>query len=348
MKSYFLGKTPGRRILFSAVLCSSMFVGSPLCLQAATENVQSVMQARTVKGQILDSKGEAVIGASVKVKGTTVGVISDIDGNFTLNNIDQDAVLIISYVGYQTQEISLNGKSVLNIVLQEDTELLDEVVVIGYGTQKKASLTSAISQVKGEDTFKDRGVNNVAVALQGEVPGLVVTRTSTRPGSEGAEMKIRGDISVNGKSSPLVLIDGQTASLDELNQMNPNDIENISILKDASAAIYGSRSASGVVLVSTKRGKKGKARIVYNGSVSTTIDGIQPPLTDNYEWLDMFYEAKYQDARANNLGLTTHESIKEKIDWWILQPGSVMSGIDENGKAMIMKHYGKHGVMVKH
>lgn len=333
MKSYFLGKTPGRRILFSAVLCSSMFVGSPLCLQAATENVQSVMQARTVKGQILDSKGEAVIGASVKVKGTTVGVISDIDGNFTLNNIDQDAVLIISYVGYQTQEISLNGKSVLNIVLQEDTELLDEVVVIGYGTQKKASLTSAISQVKGEDTFKDRGVNNVAVALQGEVPGLVVTRTSTRPGSEGAEMKIRGDISVNGKSSPLVLIDGQTASLDELNQMNPNDIENISILKDASAAIYGSRSASGVVLVSTKRGKKGKARIVYNGSVSTTIDGIQPPLTDNYEWLDMFYEAKYQDARANNLGLTTHESIKEKIDWWILQPGSVMSGIDENGKS---------------
>ena len=104
--------------------------------------------------------------------------------------------------------------------------------------------------------FKDRGTSNVSVALQGEVPGLVVTRTSTRPGSEGVAMKIRGDISVNGNSSPLVLIDGATASLDELNQMNPNDIENISVLKDASAAIYGSRSASGVVLVTTKRGKK--------------------------------------------------------------------------------------------
>lgn len=134
--------------------------------------------------------------------------------------------------------------------------MLDEVVVVGYGAQKKASLTSSISQIKGDEAFKNKGIANATVALQGEVPGLTITRTSTRPGSEGAEMKIRGDISVNGKSSPLVIIDGITGSLDELNAMDASDIENISVLKDASAAIYGARSASGVVLVTTKRGKK--------------------------------------------------------------------------------------------
>lgn len=172
--------------------------------------------------------------------------------------------------------------------MKEDTEVLDEVVVVGYGAQKKASLTSSISQIKGDEAFKNKGIANATVALQGEVPGLTITRTSTRPGSEGAEMKIRGDISVNGKSSPLVIIDGITGSLDELNAMDASDIENISVLKDASAAIYGARSASGVVLVTTKRGKKGKAQISYSGSVSRTINGIQPPITNNREWLDMF------------------------------------------------------------
>lgn len=124
--------------------------------------------------------------------------------------------------------------------------------------------------------------------MQGEIPGLTITRSSTRPGSEGAAMKIRGDISVNGNSSPLIIIDGMSGSLDELNAMDAGDIENISVLKDASAAIYGARSASGVVLVTTKRGKKGKAQITYNGSISRTIDGIQPPITTNAEWLDMF------------------------------------------------------------
>jgi TonB-linked SusC/RagA family outer membrane protein len=211
---------------------------------------------------------------------------------------------------------------------------------VGYGTQKKASLTSAISQISGAEAFKDRGINNVSVALQGEVPGLVVTRTSTRPGSEGAAMKIRGDISVNGSSSPLVIIDGIAGSLDELNQMEPNDIENIAVLKDASAAIYGARSASGVVLVTTKRGKKGAARITYSGSVSSTIDGIQMPITTNGEWLDMFYLAQFQDARASNPTITdaqgivrepTYEEIAlQRLNWWIFATNSVFSGIDMN------------------
>ena len=169
----------------------------------------------------------------------------------------------------------------------------------------------------GDEAFKNKGIANATVALQGEVPGLTITRTSTRPGSEGAEMKIRGDISVNGKSSPLVIIDGITGSLDELNAMDASDIENISVLKDASAAIYGARSASGVVLVTTKRGKKGKAQISYSGSVSRTINGIQPPITNNQEWLDMFYEAQYNDAAALNPNLTTADEIHKAVNWWI-------------------------------
>ena len=249
-----------------------------------------------------------------------------------------------SYIGYQTQEVSISGKSNLLIRLSEDSEVLDEVVVTGYGVQKKASLTSAISQIKGEEAFKNKGIANATVALQGEIPGLTITRSSTRPGSEGAAMKIRGDISVNGNSSPLIIIDGIYGSLDELNAMDASDIENISVLKDASAAIYGARSASGVVLVTTKRGKKGKAQITYNGSISRTIDGIQPPITTNAEWLDMFFEAQYNDARAVRPNLTDPRDIYQNMDWWIFKsfggPTLDESDIDpETGAPTIYRGY---------
>lgn len=273
MKNEFF-KFSSRRILFSTVMASALLAGSPQTVFAEVNGVQTVMQTGTVKGQVVDATGEPVIGATVQVKGTTNGTITDFDGNFTLNNVPEKGILVISYIGYKTQEVNISGKTNVKVVLKEDTEVLDEVVVVGYGAQKKASLTSSISQIKGDEAFKNKGIANATVALQGEVPGLTITRTSTRPGSEGAEMKIRGDISVNGKSSPLVIIDGITGSLDELNAMDASDIENISVLKDASAAIYGARSASGVVLVTTKRGKKGKAQISYSGSVSRTINGI--------------------------------------------------------------------------
>jgi TonB-linked SusC/RagA family outer membrane protein len=281
---------------------------------------------KTVTGTVTDERGEEIIGASVAVKGTTIGTVSDISGKFSIR-VPEKGILVISYIGYQTQEILIGNETSLQIRLKEDVEQLDEVVVVGYGTQKKVSLTSAISQIRGEEAFKDRGINNVSVALQGEVPGLVVTRSSTRPGNEGAAMKIRGDISVNGNSSPLVLIDGIAGSLDELNQMEPNDIENISVLKDASAAIYGARSASGVLLVTTKRGKKGAAKITYSGSVSTTIDGIQMPITTNAEWLEMFYHAQLQDARADNPTVTDYKELAlDRFNWWIFASNSVLGG----------------------
>ncbi len=305
---------------------------SVLCLLAFMCSSVGMMAQNHLKGKVADVNGEPIIGASIMVKGTSNGVISDMDGNFSLNNVPAKAVITVSYVGFQTQQVNVGGKNFLNITLKEDSELLNEVVVVGYGTTKKASLTSAISQIKGEEALKNRGVNNVSVALQGAIPGLVVTRSSTRPGNEGASMKIRGDVSVNGNSSPLVLIDGISGSLDELNQMEPSDIENITVLKDASAAIYGARSASGVLLVTTKRGQKGKAKISYSGSVSTTIDGIQPPLTNNAEWMEMFYEAQYQDARAKNPSLTSRDQITTVFDWWILTPTN-MGGVDANGKS---------------
>lgn len=281
-----------------------------------------------VSGTVVDDNNEPLVGVSIVVKGAgDVGAITDENGKYGITVPATGKVLQFSYIGYVTQEIPINSRTEINVSLQEDTKSLSELVVVGYGTQKKASLTSAISQIRGEEAFKDRGINNVSVALQGEVPGLVVTRSSTRPGSEGAEMKIRGDISVNGKSTPLVLIDGIAGSLDELNQMEPNDIENISVLKDASAAIYGARSASGVLLVTTKRGKKGAAKITYNGSVSTTVDGIRMPITTNAQWLDMFYHAQMQDARADNPTVTSYEELAlQKFNWWIFAENSVLGG----------------------
>ena len=304
-----------KKIIAVAVLCMAAFYPA-YQVHAEVEVVQSVQQnGKTVTGTVVDRNGEPVIGANVMVKGTANGVITDIDGKFVLSNAK--GTLQISFVGYKTVEAALTDQTDYQIVLEEDTELLDEVVVVGYGTQKKASLTSAITQVRGDEAFSNKGITNATVALQGEVPGLVITRTSSRPGNEGASMKIRGDVSINGNSDPLVIIDGISGSLDELNSMNANDIENISILKDASAAIYGARSASGVVLVTTKRGKEGKAQVSYSGAISRSITGIQPPFATNSEWLDMFYEAQYYDAAATNPSLSTPEAIHQNINWWI-------------------------------
>ena len=293
----------------------AMMMPQALSVNAEPTALQLTQQSqRMLKGTVTDQNGEGIIGATIQVKGTKNATVTDFEGNFALS--DPQGVIVVSYIGYITQEIRYSGQRTLKIVLKEDNSLLDEVVVTGYGVTKKASLTSAISQIKGDDVYKDRGVGSTTVALQGEIPGLTITRTSTRPGSEAAAMQIRGDISINGSSSPLIIIDGVTGSLDELNSLNGSDIESISVLKDASAAIYGARAASGVVLVTTKRGKQGKAVISYNGALSRTINGIQAPMTTNREWLDMFYEAQFNDMRVTS-GLTDPTEIHNNINWWI-------------------------------
>lgn len=300
-----------------SILVSTLF-GLAVPAMTGTVSAQtSQTQGAVITGEVVDEAGEPLIGATVRPVGKpTNGTVTDIDGKFTLRAAGVTEIEI-SYVGYLSQKVSVKGQKQLRIVMVSSTEALEELVVVGYGTQKKESLTGAITQIKGDQVYKNRGVTNTATALQGEIAGLTVTRSSTRPGSEGANFQIRGASTINGGDGPLILIDGQAASMDELNQMDGNNIENISVLKDASAAIYGARSAGGVILVTTKRGKAGKARVSYQGSYSRTIDGIQLPITNNSEWLDMFYEAQYRDAAANNPTITDPQELHNRIDWWI-------------------------------
>lgn len=300
----------------NALLVSSVLY---LTVPAFTPQVQaqnSQTQSVTVSGTVTDENGEPVIGATVKVKGNVnLATVTDLDGNFTLKTNGAKQIEI-TYVGYKPAVVSVDGKSKVDVQIVPTAESLDEVVVVGYGTQKKESLTGAISQIKGDDVYKGRGMTNTTTALQGEIAGLTITRKSSRPGQEEAKMQIRGASSING-GDPLVLIDGQAASLDELNQMDGNDIASFSVLKDASAAIYGARSSNGVVLVTTKRGKIGKPQVSYSGSYTRSIDGIQPPYSSNADWLEMFYQAQYNDVMADNPNLTDPEQIHNSIDWWI-------------------------------
>lgn len=285
-----------KKILFSAVMGSALLVGSPQIISAGVNEVMTTMQTSTIKGLIVDANGEPVIGASVQVKGTTTGVISDVNGNFSIA-ASPNATLVISYIGYQTQEVAMKGKTNVNVTMKEDSELLDEVVVVGYGTQKKATLSGSVSQVRGDEVLKGKATQNVASALQGTIPGLTITRDSSRPGNEGTSITLRGGISVN-KTEPMIVIDGVEAYSWELSQINPNDIENISVLKDAAAAIYGTKAGAGVILVTTKRGKEGKAKITYSGSVHANLVGKRFPVASGQEWSEMLIEATTNDAYA--------------------------------------------------
>ena len=224
------------------------------------DNVKITQQSGTVTGTVVDAMGP-VIGASVVVKGTTNGVITDFDGNFSLSGVKKGDIIEISFVGYETQTVKWDGKPI-NVTLKEDTKTLDEVVVVGFGSQKKADLTGAVSQVKMDEVLGDRPVINATAALQGTMPGLMVSGASS-PG-QSKSFNIRGAFSVSGNAlAPLVLIDNVEG---DLSALNPDDIESVSILKDAaSAAIYGARAAAGVILVTTKRPKK-DTRFTFNYS----------------------------------------------------------------------------------
>jgi TonB-linked SusC/RagA family outer membrane protein len=228
----------------------------------------TAMAQRKVTGKVVDANGEPIIGASVMVKGTSTGAITDLDGNFTITNAPQNGTLVVSYVSYRTQNIGLEGKSNFNITLEEDRQLLDEVVVVGYGVQRKSDVTGALTRV-GEKELNAKPVNNAFEALQGKAAGVDIT-TSQRPGTVGGIM-IRGQRSMGGNSgastAPLYVVDGVPLQAGGIETLNPKDIEAIDILKDASStAIYGSRGANGVVLITTKHGQEGKAQLSYSGS----------------------------------------------------------------------------------
>lgn len=222
------------------------------------DGVQTTLQESTVKGSVVDASGESVIGASVLVKGTTNGVITDINGNFVLSNVAPNATLIVSYVGYKTQDIGVAGKTSFKITLIEDAEVLEEVVVVGYGVQKKQSLTGAVTAIKAEEIATTK-TENLISNIQGKMPGLLIRQKTGEPGT------FDNMVSIRGYGEPLVVIDGVTRNgTDELAQLNSEDIESISILKDASAAIYGMNAANGVIIVTTKKGVAEKTRVSYS------------------------------------------------------------------------------------
>lgn len=302
MKNEFL-KFSSRRILFSAAMASALWVGSPQQAFANVNDVQSVMQAGTVKGVIVDATGEPVIGANIMVKGTTNGTITDIDGKFTLSNAQ--GTLMISFIGYQPQEITVKGNETnLRIVLKEDSELLDEVVVVGYGTMKKESLTGAVSAVD-QKAFQGKGsLSSPLQALQGQVPGVMITRGSSAPGDESWSLNLRGAVSMNN-TDPLIIIDGVASDgVNDLRLLNSNDIESISFLKDGSAAIYGSRAAGGVVLITTKKGAEGKVKVEYSGSATLKTVGLMQEAMSLDQWANGLQTALRNDDQLGNVWYT--------------------------------------------
>ncbi len=284
------------RIAKASVFCllfSAFSVNTAMAVPVSMEEigeVSVVQQGKKVTGVVVDGAGIPVIGANVIVKGTTNGTITDFDGNFTLENVPADGVLVVSYIGYLSQEISVGNQSAINVTLKEDTQALDEVVVVGYGTMRKSDVTGSISTAKGEDMLKAQNFSALD-NLRGKAAGVNIFSNSSQPGAYGSRVVIRGQATINASSDPLYVVDGVV--MENFYLMNPNDIESMEVLKDASAtAIYGARGANGVIMVTTKRGKKGDkgVQVSYAGSVSVAHRASKMNTMNAQEWCDAFME----------------------------------------------------------
>ncbi len=269
-------------------------------------------QQRTIKGKITSSTGDPIPGATVVLKGSNNGTITDFDGNYVLTNIPGDAILICSFVGMRSQEVSVTGKDVINVVLEEETIGIEEVVAIGYGTQKKANLTGAVSAVKVDEKITSRALTNLSSGMQGLVPGLAISQNSGMAGKNDVSILIRGLGTVNN-SKPLVVVDGMPDV--DINRLNMHDIESISVLKDAaSSAVYGSRAANGVILITTRSGKgQSKTRINISSSYA-----IEEP-TKAYEFMADYPRALtlHQQAAAVNTLPSNFMFKNGTIDQWM-------------------------------
>lgn len=279
---------------------SAKGANNPLPIVSIMEQMQ---QGRKVTGTVVDQSGLGVPGAAVLVKGTATGTVTDIDGNFSLE-VPDHAVLVISYVGMKDEEIVVGKQSTIRCTLKESNIGLDEVVVVGYGTQKKATLTGSISSVGGEDLKKVAAVN-MTNTLAGKTAGVIANVRSGEPGEDNASITIRG-AGTFGSTSPLIVVDGIADR--DFSRLNPEDIESISVLKDASAAIYGARAANGVILVTTKRGKEGKTALTYNGRVGFSQPTRVPQMLNSHQY--MTYINEYQAGHGATATFTD-----QQIQW---------------------------------
>ncbi|MGV8090393.1 MAG: SusC/RagA family TonB-linked outer membrane protein [Mangrovibacterium sp.] len=282
-------------------------------------NVQNRMvQQQSISGRVTDSSGTPLPGVTVVVKGTTRGTITDANGNYSLPDISADAVLVFSFVGMRTQEISVVGKTGINLIMQEETVGIEEVIAVGYGTQKKANLTGAVVTVDAEDLVT-QSVTSAAQAIQGRAPGVQVIRNSGAPGAS-ATIKMRG-IGTFGNASPLVLIDGIEG---DINLISPNEIETINILKDASSsAIYGTKAANGVILITTRKGASGKGKIQYNVSYGVNQAMRVPRVLNAKEFATLQNEALINNNLAPYYTNEEIDNMGEGTNWVdeILQTG---------------------------
>ena len=280
-------------------------------------------QKKEITGTVKDAKGMPLPGATVFIKGSIIGSITDSEGRFKINIPSDAKIITISFVGMKTQELAIGGKSTFNVTLEEETIGLGEVVAIGYGTQKKTNLTGAVGQVSGK-MLENRGIRNAGQGLQGTVANLNIVTNPGDPGKigQGSSYQIRGEGSING-GAPLILIDGVQG---DLNQINPNDIENISILKDAaSAAIYGARATFGVILVTTKQGFTGKMLVSINSSLSSNSITNFPKVVNSLKYAEVMNEASRNAGIADYFGAEQIARIKQYID----KPGSIPTTVPD-------------------
>ncbi|MBD9167852.1 MAG: TonB-dependent receptor [Parabacteroides johnsonii] len=254
-------------------------------------------QQKPIKGTVVDATGEPLIGVNVSVKGTTIGIITDIDGKYTLE-VPTNATLVFSYIGYRTQELPVGNQTTVNITMQEDTQNIDEVVVVGYGVQKKETVTGSVSTLKGDDLIKSP-VANLSNAIAGKMSGVVTFQRSGEPGYDGATIRIRGSNTL-GNNDPLIVIDGVAARAGGLERLDPNEIETMSVLKDASAAIYGARAANGVILITTKKGRQGKKpEFTYSFNQGWSKPTNLPEMCDAVQYSELVNELYMNKAMLN-------------------------------------------------
>jgi len=318
-----------------------------MCCTSAFAQIQ-------VKGNISDKNSEPMIGVAIQEKGNNQnGTITDLDGNFTIQ-VNSNATLVISYIGYKTQEVAVNGRTNLSIVMEEDAQVLDEVVVVGYGVQRKSDLTGSVASVKSED-LKSRSTTDAAAALQGKAAGIQVLNSSGKPG-QGAEIRVRGYSSNSRDIGPLLIVDG--LQVESIQYLDPSMIESMEVLKDAaSAAIYGAEAGNGVVLITTKSGAKGKGSITYEGKFTNQMLGAVPELlnaTQFKDWMTMQLGADAvnaalkdaQDAYGWNPNTNTNWLDEYFENTWATQHSLTFSGGNDRGSYfMSLNHVNQDGII---
>lgn len=293
------------------------YLGLLLMLACMCMGQQAYAQSKQITGVVTDATGETVIGANVVEKGTTNGTVTDFDGKFQLTVADQ-AVLVITYIGLAPQEVSVAGKATVSVVMREDSEMLEEVVVVGYGAQKKESVVGAISQVSSKELLKSPAAN-ISQAIAGKIPGVITSQSSGAPGSDDTQIFIRGRASFAGDNQPLIMVDGIERPF---SQISPDDIESISVLKDASAtAVYGVRGANGVMLITTKRGKEQKPVV----SLTANWQYQSPTRKDTY--LNAYNSVLLLEEALANDGMPSQYSSTD-IEMYRKASAGELSGID--------------------